>query len=196
MVSLGGVALFGSNTDAMLQLSKLLESAGFDVVSALIPDVCDGRCDIVSLMDGHDPAVVVYDIGMPYDQAWRLFEKLRAQPAVRDRQFILTTMNAARVEALAGGDRRIYEIVNTDSDPGEIVHAIKEAARARVVRAEQPHTNVTVMSERRVQTDRRHGWTSNEVYAKLREKREAVEVERRRGFRRADDNDPNHSHAA
>ena len=196
MVSLGGVALFGSNTDAMLQLSKLLESAGFDVVSALIPDVCDGRCDIVSLMDGHDPAVVVYDIGTPYEQAWRLFEKLRAQPAVRDRQFILTTMNAARVEALAGGDRRIYEIVNTDSDPGEIVHAIKEAARARVVRAEQPHTNVTVMSERRVQTDRRHGWTSNEVYAKLREKREAVEVERRRGFRRADDNDPNHSHAA
>ena len=196
MASLDAVALFSSNADAMLQLGKLLESAGFKVASALISDVCDGRCDIGRVMDGHDPSVVIYDIGPPYEKNWTLFEKLRMEPPMRDRRFVLTTMNASSVEDLAGVDGRIYEIVETDSDPGEIVHAVKEAARSRLVRAEQPHAKVADMSNRRVQTERRHGWTSNEVYAKLREKREAVEFERRRGARRTDDTDPNHSHAA
>ena len=52
------------------------------------------------------------------------------------------------------------------------------------------------MPERRVDSDRRGTWTSNEIYEKLREKREEVEEERRRGGRRATDHGPDHSHAA
>jgi DNA-binding NarL/FixJ family response regulator len=174
MASPGVVALFSSNVDAMLRLAKLLESAGFRVASALISDVCDGHCDVRGLMDRNDPSVVVYDLGPAYEQNWSMFDKLRVEPVMRDRRFVLTATNASRAEALAGSDGRIYEIVDTASDPGEIVHAVKEAARARVVRAERPHQNVATLTDRRVQTDRRHGWTSNEVYAKLREKREAV----------------------
>src|ERR1041385_9539849 len=66
MGSLGVIALFNSNLDALVMLGKLLESAGFTVISALIPDLRSGRYDVNAMLDRHDPSVIVYDIGPPY----------------------------------------------------------------------------------------------------------------------------------
>jgi DNA-binding NarL/FixJ family response regulator len=190
MGSLGVVALFNGNPDVLALVGKLLESAGFDVVSALIPDVRDGRCDLHRIMDQHDPAVVVYDIAAPYEGNWAMFEQLRAT-AMRDRRFVMTSANPARVEWLAGRDERIFEIVDQRLDLDNIVHAVKEAARARrFIRGNSYETsNVTPMAERRHSDRRQSQWTSNDIYQKLREKREEVEFERRRFGRRATDRD-------
>lgn len=190
MGSFGVVALFNSSLDALVLLRKLLESAGFDVVSALIPEVRDGRCDVNGMMNRHDPAVVVYDIGAPYEENWAMFQRLRAT-AMRDhRRFVITSANPARVERLAGRDERIFEIVDQPLDLNNIVHAVKEAARARQFIPGNSHerSNVTAMPERRFHSDRRQSeWTSNDIYQKLREKREEVEFERRQFGRRATD---------
>jgi len=196
MGSLGVVALFNSQTDGIALLGRLVESAGFSVVSARIADVRNGRCNIEAMMHRHDPAVVVYEIAPPYEESWSLFQRLRVGTEMRDRRFVITAANASRVEELAATDHRIYEVVETQADLAEVVKAIKEAARARVIRAEQPTSKVAAPPERRQHGDRRLGWTTNEVYAKLRQKREAVELERRQGSRRVADHDPNHSHAA
>jgi CheY-like chemotaxis protein len=198
MTSLGFVALFHSDHDAIVMISRLLESAGFTVVSALIPEVRDSQCDVDALMTRHDPSVVVYDISPPYAENWAMFEQLRARPLMCECRFVLTAVNGAEVERLAGHDEGIFEVVDTDSDLGELVHAVKEAARARaLIRADAaPRPNVTPMRERRVDTDRREGWTSNDIYQKLREKREEVEADRRRGGRRATDHGPQQSNAA
>jgi DNA-binding response OmpR family regulator len=129
MGSLGVVALFNANLDALVPLGKLLESAGFDVVSAPIPEVRDGRCDATAIMERHDPAVVVYDIGPPYEENWKIFQLCRAT-SMRDRRFVITSANPAHVERLAGRDERIFEIVDTPFDLDDIVHAVKEAATA------------------------------------------------------------------
>lgn len=194
MGSLGVVALFNSNLDALVLVGKLLESAGFTVVSALIPDVRNGRCDVNGMLDRHDPSVIVYDIGPPYEENWRMFEQLRASTSMRHRRCVITAVNAARVEQLARSDDRIYEIVDKQSDLGEIVKAVKEAARARIIRAEHPPSNVTMIDDRRQRDRRQPSWSADDIYVKLREKREAVELERRRGGRRA--TDPDRSHAA
>jgi DNA-binding NarL/FixJ family response regulator len=190
MGSLGVVALFNANLDALVPLAKLLESAGFDVVSALVPKVRNGRCDANGIMERHDPAVVVYDIGPPYEENWEIFQVCRTT-AMRDRRFVITSANPAHVERLAGRDERIYEIVDEPWDLGNIVHAVKEAARARrFIPANFESSNVTPMPERRSHSDRRQSeWTSNHIYQKLREKREEVEFERRRFGRRATDRD-------
>ena len=141
MGPLGAVALFNSNLEAIMPLRKLLESAGFTVVSALIPDIRDGRCDVNGMMDRHERSVVVYDIGPPYEDNWKMFEALRASTSMRDRRCVITAVNPSRIEELAGDDDRIYEVVDTHSDLGEIVKAVKEAARARVIRAERPKSN-------------------------------------------------------
>jgi len=201
METLGVVALFNSNPDAVVPLCRLLESAGFDVVSASIPEVRDGRCDVNGIMEQHDPVVVVYDIAAPYEESWAVFERCRAT-AMRDRRFVITSADPARVERLAGRDDRIFEIVDRPFDLDIVVQAIKEAARARRfipgnVNPQQT-SNVTSMPERRVRIDRRQSsWTPNDIYQKLREKREEVESERRRFGRRATDRDHGpSSHAA
>lgn len=192
------VTLFNYNPDAMARIAKVLESAGFTVISALIPEVRDGRCDLDALMARHDPSVVVYDICPPYEENWAVFEALRARPAMAGCRFVITAASASDVERLAGHDERIFEVVDKDSDLGELAHAVKEAARARaLIHADAaPRSNVMPMPERRFHSDRRATWTSNDIYRKLREKREEVEAERRRGGRRASDHGPDQSHAA
>ena len=131
MGSLGVVALFNGNPDVLALVGKLLESAGFEVVSVTITEVRDGRCDVQRIIGRHDPAVVVYDIGAPYEENWAMFQQLRVT-AMKDRRFVITSANPARVEWLAGRDERIFEIVDQRLDPDNIVHAVKEAARARM----------------------------------------------------------------
>ena len=190
MGPLGTVALFNDNPEAVVRIGKLLVSAGFDVVSALIPEVRDGRCDANGIMQRHDPAVVVYDIGPPYEENWEIFQVCRAT-SMRDRRFVITSANPARVERLAGRDERIFEIVDQPFDLDNIVHAVKEAARARrfILGSSLEKSNVTPMAERRFSDRRQSQWTSNDIYQKLREKREEVEFERRRFGRRATDRD-------
>ena len=56
-----------------------------------------------------------------------------------------------------------------------------------------------VREERRFQSDRRQTWTANELYSRLRSKREEIENERRHGGgRRSTDEQPapSHDHAA
>jgi DNA-binding NarL/FixJ family response regulator len=194
MGALGVLALFNSNLDAIVLLGKLLESAGFDVVSALIPDVRAGRCDVNGMLERHDPSVIVYDIGPPYEENWKMFEELRASTSMRHRRCVITAVNAARVEELAASDDRIYEVVDKASDLGEIVKAVKEAVRARIIRAPQSRSNVTMIDDRRQYDRRQPSWSADDIYTKLREKREAVESERRRAGRRA--TDPDQYHAA
>lgn len=189
MGSLGVVALFNGNPDVLALVGRLLQSAGFEVASALIADVRDGRCDVHRLMERHDPAVVVYDIAAPYEDNWEMFQQLRAT-AMRERRFVITSANPARVERLAGRDERIFEIVDQPLDLDNIVHAVKEAARARrfIPGNSNETSNVMAIAERRFHSDRRRSqWTSNHIYQKLREKHEEMEIERRRFGRRGTD---------
>jgi len=198
MGPLGVVVLFNQNPDALVSLARLIESAGFDVVSAPLPEVRNGRCDADDIMERHDPAVVVYDIGPPYEENWEKFQICRAT-SMRDRRFVITSANPAHLQRLAGRDERIYEI-EQPWDLDNIVHAVKEAARARRFIPGNSHqsSSVTPIADRRFHPDRRGAqWTSNDIYRKLREKREEVEFERRRFGRRATDRDHGpSSHAA
>src|SRR5690242_7146438 len=103
------VAVFNTSEDTTDLLRVTLEQAGFIVVTALISAMRDGKLDFVRFMQEHQPQVVVYDIALPYDAHWRLFEHFRATPIAKDIPFVVTTTNRAHVEKLAGRERHIYE---------------------------------------------------------------------------------------
>jgi hypothetical protein len=54
-------------------------------------------------------------------------------PASQGIQFVLTTTNAVQVEAIAGREMRLHELVGKPYDLDEIVRAVKDAARKRAV---------------------------------------------------------------
>lgn len=112
-------------------LRVVLQQAGFIVASAFTYQLRDGIVDLSAFMRQHDPDVIVYDVAPPYESNWALLSRLRANPAMRDRQFVITSTNAAYVQKIAGNDQRVYEIVGKPVDLDEIVRATKEAVRSR-----------------------------------------------------------------
>lgn len=128
------VAVINSTPDVVDMLRIAIEHAGFVVVSALTFEVREGEVDLERFIGQHEPCVIVYDVGPPYEANWRLFEHVAAMPIMRGRQFVLTSTNVKHVTGLAGRDRQIYEVVGKPFDLDEIVRAVKEASRARPTR--------------------------------------------------------------
>ncbi len=112
-------------------LRVIFENAGFVVVTAMTSSIRDGKLDLEAFMRQHKPKVVVYDIAIPYEQNWRLFQHVKASPACKDARFVLTTTNVAQVEKVAGPEQLLHEIVGKPYHLDIVVRAVKEAARER-----------------------------------------------------------------
>jgi len=128
------VAVFNSSEDTTELLRIVLEQAGFVVVTAFTNYLRDGKVDFEGFMRQHSPNVIVYDIAIPYEQNWRLFEHFRDSPATKGVPFVLTTTTVAQVEKVAGPAERIYEIVGKPYDLDMVIRAVKEAVRSRPTR--------------------------------------------------------------
>jgi DNA-binding response OmpR family regulator len=122
------IAVFNTSQDTTDMLRFVFENAGFVVVAAFTNLLRDGQTDLEHFMRQYRPAVVVYDIAIPYEQNWRLFEHIRSAPACNGAEFVLTTTNAKHVRTLAGGEE-IHEIIGKPYDLDEIVR--RGTARGR-----------------------------------------------------------------
>jgi DNA-binding response OmpR family regulator len=122
------VAVFNTSEDTTDMLRVILEQAGFVVVSAFTRALRDGKIDLEALMRQHRPKVVVYDVALPYDANWRLFEHIRASPACRGVRFVITTTHAVHVRSVAGVNEEVLEIVGKPYDLAQLVAAVRKAA--------------------------------------------------------------------
>ena len=127
-------AVLNTSADVVDLVRHALEQAGVVTVTAFTHEIRDGGVDFDAFIGQHDPDVIVYDIAPPYDANWRLFMHLSERPAAVGRQFVLTAVNAAHVEKLAGGDQRVYEVIGKPEDLNRIARAVKEAGRVRPTR--------------------------------------------------------------
>ena len=128
------VAVLDTSPDTVELLRNVLQQAGFTVVCAYIHDIREGRVDLEAFLRAHQPAVVVYDIAVPYEESWRFFQHIRSRESFGKCQFVLTTTNAREVAKLAGPEQHLHEIVGKPYDLGEVVRAVKEAVRSRPTR--------------------------------------------------------------
>ncbi len=128
------VAVINSTPDIVDMLRLAIEPAGFVVVTALTFEIRDGHVDVEHFIQQHEPRVIVYDIAPPYEANWHLFEHMTAMPVMHGRQFVVTSTNARQVERIAGNAHHIYEVIGKPYDLGQVVQAVREAARSRPTR--------------------------------------------------------------
>ena len=131
MAARGVVAVFNTSEDTTDILRIVLENAGYVVVVAYTNALRDGKVDLASLMREHRPSVIVYDIAIPYEPNWRLFEHIRDAPACAGVQFVLTTTNVMQVRRVTGTDAPLLEIIGKPYDLDEVVRAVKKAFARR-----------------------------------------------------------------
>jgi CheY-like chemotaxis protein len=127
----GVVAIFNSSQDTTEVLRLFLESCGYAVVTAYTHDIRDGAVNLQALVDQYKPHVIVYDISLPYDINWRLFEIIRDSPACAAIRFVLTTTNVAQVQKVAGPHVHVLEIVGKPYDLNQLLQMVRRAMSDR-----------------------------------------------------------------
>jgi CheY-like chemotaxis protein len=121
------VAVINSNEDTVEMLRSCLQLHGFSsVVTGHIYDFKTGAADFPGFLEHHDPAVIVYDISLPYDKNWTFLRLLLDTEAMQGRKVVLTTTNKARLEELVG-PTEAFEIVGKPYDLEKIVAAVEAA---------------------------------------------------------------------
>lgn len=128
------VAVINTNPELVRVLRVSLERAGFVTFAVHLEDIKTGDATVKSLIDEHDPRVVVYDLAPPYDVHWRFLDHLRKSTDFKDRRFVLTSVNLRAAQRIVDMEETVHEVVGQDSDILEVVRAVKEASRARPTR--------------------------------------------------------------
>src|SRR5262249_8997895 len=121
------VAVVNSNDDTVEMLRQCLITHGFSaVVTGHINDFKTGAADFPNYLAQHDPAVLIYDVSIPYDKNWTFLRLLLDSESMRGRKVVVTTTNKKRLDELVG-PTDAFEIVGKPYDLDQIVSAVKGA---------------------------------------------------------------------
>ncbi len=121
------VAVINSSEDTVEMLRQCLMTHGFSaIVTAHIQDFKSGSEDFPKYLAQHDPAVIIYDVSIPYDRNWTFLRLLLDSESMRGRKVVVTTTNKKRLDELVG-PTDAFEIVGKPYDLEQIVSAVKVA---------------------------------------------------------------------
>lgn len=119
------VAVINSSPDVVDMLRIWFEQAGFVVVGAQTWEVRDGEVDIEAFARQHQPRVVIYDLAPPYEPNWRLLQHMRRMPAMKGREFVLTSTNVQQVQRLINPEEPVLEIIGKPYDLDQLLQAVR-----------------------------------------------------------------------
>ncbi|HKW92544.1 MAG TPA: hypothetical protein VJX92_11630 [Methylomirabilota bacterium] len=123
------VAVFNSSNDTVEMLRTILEAQGFHTIAGHISELKKGELDFISFIEHHRPAVIVYDVSLPYDTNWNFLKLVRSARPVQACRFILTTTNKPALDQLVGETEAI-EIIGKPYDLDRVVAAVRSALNA------------------------------------------------------------------
>ena len=118
------IAVFNSSDDTVEMLRAALEADGLHTVSGHIGELKKGELDFIAFVEHHRPAVIVYDISLPYDTNWNFLKLVRSSQPAQECHFILTTTNKPALDKLVG-ENEALEIIGKPYDLDRVVAAVR-----------------------------------------------------------------------
>lgn len=61
------IGVFNGNPDVLEAIRAVLSDAGLNVVIGYIDDLKRGHVDFIQWLEHHDPKVLIYDVGAPFE---------------------------------------------------------------------------------------------------------------------------------
>src|SRR5438874_12644149 len=89
------VGIINASEEVRDLLTEVFEDEGFAVVATLAPDIKRGNPTIEEFIRRHRPAVMVYDIAIPYEENWRLFQRIQQSEAGQMTRWVRTPIYKA-----------------------------------------------------------------------------------------------------
>ncbi|MHA7634506.1 hypothetical protein [Corallococcus sp. M7] len=121
------VLVLNGSEDLIEALEEVLDEAGFQTKGVRVQDVIRGPLDFATLVRETAPAVIVYDISVPFNLSWHAFQKLAANPAAAGIPFVLTTTNREGAKEYTGPD--VIELLLKPYDIEQFTNAVDQAAK-------------------------------------------------------------------
>lgn len=123
------MAVVNTNDDLVQALKEALEAEGFATVTLHIRDIKAGKADFTAFLQAHKPAVVVYDIAVPYEGSWTFFQTLLKLPECAFHKFVVTTVNKRVMEERVGKTDVIEIVGGRAQDFEPTIDAVKKALK-------------------------------------------------------------------
>lgn len=120
------VAVVDSSQEITDVLRAVFQIEGFKVVNTFTLDIKQGRVDFDQFIREHQPDAVLWDIAIPYEANWALFEAIAASPSGQRCRFVLTSTNVRALQDLVG-EVPVHELIGKPFDLDEIVSAVRRA---------------------------------------------------------------------
>ena len=120
------IGVFNSSNDTVEMLRTALEAEGLHTVPGHIGELKKGELDFIAFVEHHRPAVIVYDISLPYETNWNFLKLVRSSQAAQQCRFILTTTNKPALDKLVG-ETEALEIIGKPYDLERVVAAVQAA---------------------------------------------------------------------
>lgn len=122
------VAIINSNDDLVEALRETLLDEGYSIVTAHIREFKSGRQAFGEFVTRHRPAIIIYDIAVPYEDNWRFFQTLRSLPECARQRFLVTTVNKRVMDERIGQT----DVIEIHGGHAQDFDAIVQALRERI----------------------------------------------------------------
>ena len=120
------VAIVNSSEDIATMTARVIEDEGLRTANAYVSDLKRGEPDPSAFLVENDPRVIVYDVGLPYEESWAFLQSLEQSDAARGRRFIITTTNRAVLEDMVGVLPE-QEVLASPFDLDDLVAVVRRA---------------------------------------------------------------------
>lgn len=107
-------------------LTAVFEDEGYRVISTFTPQVKRGDPRFEDFIGRHQPVVIIYDVAIPYEENWQLFQTMYHSDAGQRTRWVVTSTNKRALESLVGPTPAL-ELIGKPYDLEQIIEAVRRA---------------------------------------------------------------------